>query len=267
MKPVKQELMSNYYLWQTYRENYDSTSQDKLAKQYMHLVEQMANKLSMSIPQRIIPKEDLIGLGYVGLVEAIQKFDYKKGYQFETYGLWRIKGAMLDGIRKMDWVPRSLRDKAKKLNQAYAQLEQKLMRSPSEEELGNYLNISIDEVDQAMSVLSTSALLSLDAPVNTTNDEGKQQYHVDKIIDDKSVNQERTLLMAEFQKLVTECIDKMPEKERMVITLFYYEGLSQIEIADVLSLTKGRISQLHSKAVLRIRQSLEAKGYVLDSFF
>lgn len=267
MKPVKQENIPNYYLWRTYRENYDSSSQEKLARQYMHLVEQMASKMSMSIPHRIIPKEDLIGLGYVGLVEAIQKFDYKKGYQFETYGLWRIKGAMLDGIRQMDWVPRGLRDKAKKLNLAYSQLEQKLMKTPSEEELSSYLNITLDEVDQAMSVLSTSALLSLDAPMNTTNDEGKQQNHVDQLVDDKSVSQDRNLLMAEFQKLVAQSIEKMPEKERLVITLFYYEGLSQIEIAEVLSLTKGRISQLHSKAVMRMRQSLEAKGYSLDSFF
>ncbi|NMD69106.1 FliA/WhiG family RNA polymerase sigma factor [Bacillus sp. DNRA2] len=259
--------MPNYSLWRTYRENYDSTSQEKLAKQYLHLVEQMANKLSMSIPHRIIPKEDLVGLGYVGLVEAIQKFDYKKGYQFETYGLWRIKGAMLDGIRKMDWVPRGLRDKVKKLNQAYSQLEQKLMRSPSEAELSNFLNITLDEVDQTMSVLSTSALLSLDAPINTTNDDGKQQNHVDQLVDESSISHERNLLMDEFRKLVADCIDRMPEKEKLVITLFYYEGLSQIEIAEVLSLTKGRISQLHSKAVMRMRQSLEAKGYSLDSFF
>ncbi|MEW8987106.1 MAG: FliA/WhiG family RNA polymerase sigma factor, partial [Bacillus sp. (in: firmicutes)] len=264
MNPVKQEVIPNYHLWRTYNEKDDSSTQDKLAKQYMHLVEQMASKMSMSIPHRIIPKEDLIGLGYIGLVEAIQKFDYKKGYQFETYGLWRIKGAMLDGIRQMDWIPRGLRDKAKKLNQAYSQLEQKLMRTPTEAELSSFLDMTAEEVDQAMSVLSTSALLSLDAPVNSANDEGKQQNHVDQLEDDKSVSQDRNLLMGEFQKMIAQCIDIMPEKEKLVITLFYYEGLSQIEIAEVLSLTKGRISQLHSKAVLRMRQHLEGKGYTLD---
>lgn len=266
MKPVRQEPIQNYHLWQTYRENYDSSSQEKLAKQYMHLVEQMANKMSMSIPHRIIPKEDLVGLGYIGLVEAIQKFDYKKGYQFETYGLWRIKGSMLDGIRQMDWVPRGLRDKAKKINLAYSQLEQKLMRPPTEIELSSFLDMTFEEVDQALAVLSTSALLSLDAPVNSINEEGKQQNRVDQIVDDKSVNQEHNLQMSEFQNMIAQCIDIMPEKEKLVITLFYYEGLSQIEIAEVLSLTKGRISQLHSKAVQRMRRYLEVKGYSLDSF-
>jgi RNA polymerase sigma factor for flagellar operon FliA len=118
-----------------------------------------------------------------------------------------------------------------------------------------------------MSVLSASALLSLDAPVKSANDEGKEQYRLDQIIDEKSVSQERRLQMAEFQKMIAECIDKMPEKERLVITLFYYEGLSQTEIAEVLNLTKGRISQLHSKAVLRMRKMFEEKGYTLDSFF
>lgn len=265
MRPVMKETIPNYSLWRIYRENYDSTSQEKLAKQYLHLVEQMANRMSISIPHRIIPKEDLIGLGYIGLIEAIQKFDYKKGYQFETYGLWRIKGAMLDGIRQMDWIPRGLREKAKKLNQALAHLEQTLMRSPTEEELSTYLNISLEDVDQTMSALSLSTVLSLDAPMNT-DEEGKQQSHVDQIIDDTSESQDYQLQMAEFQKMITECIDRMPEKEKLVITLFYYEGLTQIEIAEVLSLTKGRISQIHAKAVLRMRQHFEAKGYSLDSF-
>jgi RNA polymerase sigma factor for flagellar operon FliA len=267
LRPVGKETTPNYYLWRAYRENYDPASQEKLTKQYMHLVEQMANRISITIPNRVIPKEDLISLGYIGLVEAIQKFDYTKGYQFETYGLWRIKGAMLDGIRQMDWIPRGLREKAKKLNDAYSHLEQTLMRAPTEAELSEYLNISLEEVDQAMSVLSASALLSLDAPVKSANDEGKEQYRLDQIIDEKSVSQERRLQMAEFQKMIAECIDKMPEKERLVITLFYYEGLSQTEIAEVLNLTKGRISQLHSKAVLRMRKMFEEKGYTLDSFF
>ncbi len=259
------ETIPNYLLWRTFQEGYDSTSQEKLAKQYIHLVEQMANRLSISIPHRIIPKEDLMGLGYIGLIEAIQKFDYKKGYQFETYGLWRIKGAMLDGIRQMDWIPRGLREKAKKLNAASAHLEQTLMRKPTEDELSAFLDVSLEDVEQTISSLSMSTLLSLDTPINA-DEEGKQQSIVDQIIDDKSVSQDHQLQMAEFQKMLAECIDKMPEKEKLVITLFYYEGLTQIEIAEVLSLTKGRISQLHSKAVFRMRQHLEAKGFSLDSF-
>jgi RNA polymerase sigma factor FliA len=232
----------------------------------MYLVEQMANRLSMSIPQRIIPKEDLVGLGYIGLIEAIKKFDYKKGYQFETYGLWRIKGAMLDGVRQMDWVPRGYREKAKKLNIAFRHLEQTLMRSPTEEELSQYLNISLDEVDKAMSALTLSTLLSLNEPIHSNDEEGKQQCRLEQIMDEKSQPHDQQVQMDEFRKILATSIDKLSDKERLVVSLFYYEGLSQIEIADVLNLTKGRISQIHSQAILRLRKNFETKGFSIDSF-
>ncbi len=232
----------------------------------MHLVDQMANRLGSSIPQNIISKEDLAGLGYIGLLEAIRKFDYKKGYQFETFGLWRIKGAMLDGIRQMDWVPRGLREKAKKLNSAYRDLEQELMRTPTEMELSQHTNLSLEEVDQAMATLSVSTLLSLNEPLNTSEEDGKQQSRIDQIRDDHFPSQDRKIQMDEFKKLIVASIDKMSEKERLVITLMYYEGLSQVEISEILNVTKGRISQIHSQAILRMRKNFEGNGYSLDSF-
>ncbi|MED3623979.1 sigma-70 family RNA polymerase sigma factor [Neobacillus thermocopriae] len=266
MEPLVNDPIPHYPLWRKYRENLDFISQDHLVRQYSYLVEQMANRMSSCIPQQIISKEDLMGLGYIGLIEAIKKFDYKKGYQFETFGLWRIKGAMLDGIRKMDWVPRGIREKAKKMNAAISQLEQKLMRTPTETELSQFLEMSLDEVDQVMSVLALSTLLSLDEPVNTNDEDSKQQSRIDQIKDETIEPQEKELQKSEFRELIAECIDKMPEKERLVITLIYYEGLSQVEISEVLNLTKGRISQIHSKAILRMRKFLEEKGYSLDSF-
>ncbi|MDQ0199539.1 sigma-70 family RNA polymerase sigma factor [Neobacillus ginsengisoli] len=266
MRPAIKETIPHYFLWRTYRENHDLKSQENLVKQYVHLVEQMARRLSLSIPHRIIPKEDLIGLGYIGLIEAIQKFDYQKGFQFETYGLWRIKGAMLDGIRQMDWIPRGVREKAKKLNNAFRSLEQTLMRSPTEEELSHFLNLPLEEVDQAISALSMSTLLSLNEPLNANEDEGKKESRLDLITDDKLITLERQIQMVEFRKMIASCIDKMSEKERLVISLFYNEGLSQVEIAEVMNLTKGRISQIHSKAILRMRQTFETNGFSLDSF-
>lgn len=266
LRPAVKEAIPHYYLWRKYRENHDEESQETLVKQYVHLVEQMASRLSLTIPQNIIPKDDLVGLGYIGLIEAIKKFDYNKGYQFETFGLWRIKGAMLDGIRQMDWVPRGLREKAKKLNTASRQLEQQLMRTPTEEELSQYVNLSLEEVDQAMSALSLSTLLSLNEPMNGHEEEGKQQNRLDQIKDDTLISQEKRIQMGEFRKMIAAAIDTMPEKERLVISLFYYEGLTQVEIAEVLNLTKGRISQLHSQAILRLRKCFEAKGFSMDSF-
>ena len=266
MKPAINEINSYHQLWRKYQESQDSDVQEKLVKQFAHLVERMANRLSLTIPQRIIPKEDLMGLGYIGLMEAIKNFDYTKGYQFETYGLWRIKGAMLDGIRKMDRLPRSLREKSKQLNNALRELEQSLMRSPTEEELADYLNMSLDEVDNTMAALSFSTLLSLDEPVNEHEEEGKLQSRLDQIQDEQSAPQEHQLQMAEFRKVMAEGIDMLPENERLVLTLLYYEGLTQVEISEVLNLTKGRISQIHSKAILRLRKTFESRGYSFNSF-
>jgi len=263
---VRPAIKESNSLWKLYRENLDSKAQESLVNQYLYLVDQMANRLSLSIPQRIIPKEDLISLGYVGLIEAIKKFDYKKGYQFETYGLWRIKGAMLDGIRKMNWVPRGLREKAKKLNTAFRELEQTLMRAPTEEELSHYLNIPLEEVEQSMAALSLSTMLSLNETANFGDEEGKQQERLDLLRDDQSQSPEQQIQMGEFRQMMALAIDNLSEKERLVVSLFYYEGLSQVEIAEVLNLTKGRISQLHSQAILRLRKSFEAKGFSMASF-
>lgn len=267
MQPALKENVPLFSNWKNYQEKQDAIAQENLIKQYGHLVEQMANRLSHSIPQHVISRDDLIGFGYIGLLEAIKKFDYTKGYQFETFGLWRIKGAMFDAIRKMDWVPRGLRDKAKQVNSAIRQLEQTLMRAPSEEELSKYLEMSLDDVHQSMSVLSISTLLSLDEPVQSADEEGKQVSRLDLLGEQQSRLEDHQLQKTEFQNIISSCIDKMPEKERLVITLLYYEELSQVEIAEVLNLTKGRISQIHSKAILRIRQALEEKGYSFDSFY
>jgi len=265
--PTAQESIPYRFLWKAYRENDDLEAQERLVKHYLYLVDQMASRLSKSVPQNLIPKEDLVGMGYIGLIEAIKKFDYKKGYQFETYGLWRIKGAMLDGLRQLDWVPRGLREKAKKITSGQRELEQKLMRPPSEEELSEYLDFSPDDVHQGLSALSLSTLLSLNEPVHTHGVEGKQQSHLEQLEDHKAIPQEQQLQRDEFRRLLAECIDKMPEKERLVITLLYFEELSQVEIAEVLNLTKGRISQIHSQAIQRFRRFLESKGYSLHSFF
>ncbi|WEG11222.1 FliA/WhiG family RNA polymerase sigma factor [Pullulanibacillus sp. KACC 23026] len=266
MNYAVKEPNSLHHLWIKFRENQDSLSRETLVKQYVHLVEQMAGRMSVSVPERIFSKEDLMSLGYIGLLEAIEKFDYTKGYQFETFGLWRIKGAMLDGIRKMDWIPRGVRDKAKRLNSALRELEQQFLRSPTDAELSDYLNLSLDEVDETMSALSLSTVLSLNETLPTTNGEGKDQTRIESIVDEQNPSQEQHIQMEEFKTLMADVIDQMPEKERLVISLFYYEGLSKVEIADVLNLTKGRISQIHTKAILRLRQAFHQNGYSLDSF-
>lgn len=266
MKPAVNETIPQKHLWKKYQENGDSISQEILVKQYGYLVEQMANRLSASIPQTIIPRDDLIGLGYIGLMNAIKKFDYNKGFQFETYGLWRIKGAMLDGIRKMDWVPRGFREKAKELSGAIKHLEQTLMREPTPEELSIFLNLPPEEIEKSMATLSLSTLLSLNEPINSNEEDGKQQERLDLLVDCQSNSQDKELQIKEFKKIMAASIEEMPEKEKIVISLLYFEGISQVEIAEVMNLTKGRISQIHSKAIIRLRQYFESKGYTFESF-
>jgi RNA polymerase sigma factor FliA len=260
MSGIIQEKIPHFSLWKAYRETHDPSIQENLVKRYMHLVHQTASRLSISIPGSFISKEDLIGLGYIGLMEAIQNFDYKKGYQFETFGLWRIKGAMMDGIRQLDWAPRSFRDKSRKFKKAYAFLEQTWMRAPTVEELSQYLNVSLEQVDEVMAGLSLTTLLSLDEPLPAKGDHEKIQTRLDQIPDENFVNQEKHVEWTEIQHFMSQCIDQLPEKERLVISLFYYDGLTQIEIAESLKLTKGRISQLHSHAILRMRHFFESKG-------
>lgn len=265
--PVAKEANPHDLLWKAYRENDDLGAQEGLIKRYLPLVEQMANRLSRSIPQNLIAKEDLIGMGYIGLIEAIKKFDYKKGYQFETYGLWRIKGAMLDGLRQSDWVPRGLREKAKKLKDASRILEQDFMREPTEEELSQFTDISLEDVKQGLAVLSLSTLVSLNEPVSANEESANKQSRLELVEDKQAVQQEQQVQMEEFKRMLAVCIDQMPEKEKLVLTLLYYEELSQVEIAEVLNLTKGRISQIHSQAILRIRKYFESKNYRLDTIF
>ena len=195
MIPAVKDAIPHYSLWKAYRENEDKHSQEYLIKQYLHLVDKVANQLSKKIPQNLISREDLVGMGHIGLIEAIRKFDYQKGYQFETYGLWRIKGSMLDGLRQMDWVPRGSREKAKKLNEANRILEQKLQRIPSEDELSQYLEIPIEEVKQGFAVLSLSTLLSLNEPIQANEEGGNQQSRLDQLGDVEIIPQDQQVLI------------------------------------------------------------------------
>ncbi|HJV47276.1 MAG TPA: FliA/WhiG family RNA polymerase sigma factor [Bacillota bacterium] len=267
MKPsVNMGDIPNLTLWKAYREKKDSISLELLVKRYMHLVSQVANRLSMSIPQRSISRDDLIGMGSIGLLEAIQHFDYTLGYQFETYGLWRIKGAMLDGIRQLDWIPRSFRDRAKKLNQSFAELEHKLLRTPTVEELSQHMGWPVEEVEYILTTQSLTTLLSLQEPTNSGEEDGKTQVLLDQIPDMDTLNHSRQLEADEFKQLLARCIDALPEKEKLVISLFYYEELTQVEIAEVMGLSKGRISQLHSTAIAHLRRAFEARGLTFDLF-
>jgi len=238
-------------LWRRWKENRDPEAKKKLIEAYLPLVDYVSGRVAAGLPHNVV-KEDLVSNGVMGLIDAIEKFDHRRGLQFETYASWRIRGAILDSLRQGDWVPRSVRDKARRLEEAYAELEQKLMRSATDEEVCAYLNISWREFQQMLQEVSVTTVFSLEDPIRDEESETRLSL----LVDERAANPEHIVHETYLKEMLAQSIDKLTEKERTVISLFYYEDLTLSEIAGVMSLSPSRISQLHSKAILRLRAAL-----------
>lgn len=243
--------VSHYGLWLRWKEEEDSEARKMLIEHYLPLVDYVSSRMAVGLPKNVT-KDDLASNGVMGLIDAIEKFDYRRGLQFETYASWRIRGAILDGLRQGDWVPRSVRDKAKKMEDAYAVLEQRHLRSATDEEVCSYLNITDREFQQMLQEVAVAAVCSLEDPIR----EEESETRLSLLVDDKAVNPESTVHDTYLKESLVYGIQKLTEKERTVVSLFYYEDLSLSEIAEVMSLSPSRISQLHSKAILRLRGAL-----------
>ncbi len=230
-------------LWCEYQRHRKPEIRDLLVENYLSLVKLVAGRIAMSLPQHV-DRDDLVSNGFFGLLDAIEKFDPGRGIKFETYGVARIRGAILDAIRAQDWVPTSLRQKAKQYEQVIASLEHKLGRSATDEEISLELGIEVEELYQLLSKLNASTLIPLDEFIKTETSSGQ------------TVNHSQQLEAEETKKLLADNIDKLPEKERLVVSLYYYEGLTLKEISLILKLSEARISQLHTKAILRLRGAL-----------
>lgn len=247
--------------WRAWREEQDKEAQARLIEKYLPLVEYVANRLSIGLSTSV-KKEDLISHGQIGLLDAVNKFEYERGLQFETYAIWRIRGAMIDGLRQEDWLSRSLREKAKKIEEAYSVLEQKLLRSVTDRELCEYLNMSLNELHKLLSDTAFANMLSMDDPI--VDEEGESSRHT--LVADRKEKEPEDILEREQTKiLLAEAIDRLPEKERLVVNLFYYEELTLTEIARIMNLSPSRISQLHSKAVYRMRAALKRQKRLVIS--
>jgi len=190
--------------------------------------------------------------GVMGLIDAIEKFDYERGLQFETYASWRIRGSIIDGLRQGDWVPRSVRDKAKRIEEAYQLLEQKYLRSVSDAEISSYLNVSENEYNVMLQEIAVTTICSLEDPIR----EEESETRLSLLVDEKAKNPDYKVHEFYLKESLMKGIERLTPKERTVISLFYYEELSLSEIAEVMSLSPSRISQLHSKAILRLRGAL-----------
>lgn len=240
-------------LWKCWREKKDKRAEEELVKAYIPLVNYVVSRLSTGLPSTV-DRDDLTSFGHMGLLDAMKKFDYDRGLQFETYAMWRIRGAIMDGLRSNDLIPRSARDRAKKIEEAYQVLEQKYMRSATDQEVCAYLGISEQELSHSFSDTSFANNMSLNEPIH--DDENEKNYRQSFIIDEKAKDPQKALDESAQKQQLADVIDRLSEKERLVITLYYYEELNLTEIAEVMNLSPSRISQLHSKALSRIKTVL-----------
>jgi RNA polymerase sigma factor FliA len=247
----KTSQLSHIELWRLWKEEGRSEAKKQLIEVFLPLVEFVSNRLAVGLPKNV-SKDDLMSFGIMGLIDAVEKFDYLRGLQFETYASWRIRGSIIDGLRQGDWVPRSVREKAKKVEEAYQKLEQQYLRTVTDEEISSYLQVSVQEFHQMVQDIAITTVCSIDDPIRDEESETRLSL----LVDEKAKNPEFAVNEFFLKEMLAKSIERLTEKERTVISLFYFEDLSLSEIAEVMSLSPSRISQLHSKAILRLRGSL-----------
>ena len=200
-------------------------------------------------------EQDLVSYGLLGLIGAIERFDPEREIKFETYAIARIKGAIIDELRSLDWVPRSVRTRAREIERAIVALERTLMRAPTDEEIAAKLEVSLAELEESLAEISRTSMAALDE-LWTPTAGGDQVSLIDTIEDQSAPDPDISLEQTELKEALGEAIARLPEREKLVVTLYYYEELTLREIGEVLGVTESRVSQLHTKAVLRLKARL-----------
>ncbi len=240
-------------LWERYRESGAADVREKLILHYSPLVKYVAGRVGVGMPSNV-EHADLVSYGVFGLMDAIDKFDVTKGFKFETYAITRIRGAILDELRSIDWVPRSVRSRARKIEKAIRALEQRLERAPTDDELADELGVSRDELDSMLSSVSMTSIAALDDAFDVG--EGERISLKDTITDDSMVHPEDHVDEVAMRGLLREAITRLSEREQTVLGLYYFEGMTLAQIGGILGVTESRICQIHTKAVLSLRTKL-----------
>lgn len=241
-------------LWQEYKKTKATAIRDKFIRQYMPLVKYVAGKVSTGMPDNV-EFDDLVGFGQFGLLDAINKYDPDKNVKFKTYAVTRIRGAIFDELRELDWVPRSVRQKSREIEDAIVNLEARLGRTASDSEIAESMGMSESEYQSAVMKISGTSVLSLN-DVWYSGDDSDHMSIGDSIEAPNSLNPDVIVEREEVRHVIIEAINELPENEKMVIVLYYHEDLTFKEIGQVLNVSESRISQLHSKANLRLRAKL-----------
>ena len=241
-------------LWQEYREKRDKAVRDRLILTYAPLVKYVAGRLGSSLPAHV-DEGDLVSYGLLGLIGAIERYDPDRDIKFETYAIARIRGAIIDELRALDWVPRSVRSRARQIERAIGELEAKLGRAPTDEEIAAKVGVTVDELDSSLTDISRSSIAALDELWSVSGD-GDQVSLLDTLEDDTIAQPAEVLDETETREALADAIARLPEREKLVVTLYYYEELTLREIGEVLGVTESRVSQLHTKAILRLKSRL-----------
>jgi RNA polymerase sigma factor FliA len=241
-------------LWKLYRKNKDPRIRERLVKQYAPLVKYVAGKVAIGMPHNV-EFDDLVGYGVFGLFDAIEKFDPDKHVKFKTYAVTRIRGAIFDELRSIDWVPRSVRQKTREIEETVRRLESSLGRSASDAEIAKEMGVSMKEFEKLMLKISGTSILSLN-DIWYTGDDNDKVSIADSIESPQSLNPDIIVEKDEIKRVIVQAISELPDKEKKVLVLYYYEDLTLKEIGKVLEVTESRISQLHTKAIMRLRAKL-----------
>lgn len=248
--PIDAHLIRTW--WQNYQDTADSDARQKLITHYLYLVKYAVGRMLVNLPKHLDP-DDLIGYGLMGLIQSVEKFELARNVRFETFAMTRIRGAILDQLRAMDWMPRSLRQKAKEVEQAIARIEQATGRIADEESIAKELGVDLETLHQTLSETSF-LVLSLDYLLNP-QDDGSESFG--DLIPDNRMGPDEKLEQEAMRQALKAAIDYLPEREKKLIAFYYFEGLTMKEIGKVLDVTEARVCQLHSQAIHRLRARLK----------
>ena len=239
-------------LWESFKTTASDRAREGLILHYSPLVKFVAGRVGVGLPKSV-EQSDLISYGIFGLIDAIDKFDLERGFKFETYAINRVKGAILDELRALDWVPRSVRARSREIERSLRELEHKLQRAPSEEELANSMDMPLSQLQDALGEISKLGLVALDELLGRDSDSSSVG---DVLPDPRGLSPEAAFQVEETKRVVADSINRLPDRERLVVTLYYYEGLTLNEIGEVLGVTESRVCQIHTKAVMSLRNRM-----------
>lgn len=245
---------SDAKLWRKYKRTKSRALREEIVKKYLYLVKYVAGRVAIGLPPNV-EFNDLVSYGILGLFDAIEKYDVNQGNKFETYAVTRIRGSMMDELRKLDWAPRLLRKRAREIDRKCKELEDRYGRLATNDELAQSLKMSVEDLNGIYSELNSTTFLSLDE-VWQNDDGNKPISRLQTVEDSLTMNQVASLHQNEIKEILAKAIDTLPEKEKLVVVLYYYENLTLREIGQVLNVSESRICQIHTKVVTRLRGHL-----------